>query len=1096
MQGRVVGLRVFLEGIEIDVASVAVHGGMGQPASATVEIPYADTVHRLLPRTLIHVFFCESRRTLVDPTTNRPNLAAGSGDPMNRKNWVLLFAGEVMSYRYTNAGGSRQAVLDCSDFSSYWGAAKLYWGSNSTALHTYKTAIASGATQVYAGKKQVNNTNALLNLLMARPSTNAQLTGVLGGLVALLEASTGVFHPNAKKRFRGVNDFLSQAELRLHLTHMIGAAPDDTTSAKFLDANQFKAYVRRLASSMGSTASFADLLNLVMGRIYYGWSAIPAPPYFPENPDKKVRTKILESRKAGAIADPDIRTDERIISNFYKKVVQPTYLNAQKRYGDGKAPGDPSVKVEATGDPLRYLEFRAGSPTSATWNSSGHQAFQAGSAGFPNESYWLKRVEAIQGKLAGNAAGRERFNDRVAKGYAWAADAAKLLHTRMNRPTGVPARFYEQTTATFQQLRQLLEMAAEAMGGGLGGTMVEKDADISVGDRLNAHLFTPDLYMAPPPTCNVLFPDHYHSIRFGRDWMSETTRLLLHTKTTSGQDVKNIYFAPSTDILSGPDSMDVLEAVKKGVSFLMPHEKFTGPIVDLDGIGDTTIFRNIHKEVVKENKKNNPTAAGEEVSGEALYSPQEHLRRAANYLFFAKRLSGRSMVVQARFCPQVVVGLPMLVLDPKMDGSSRIGNPDASPPKGTHYLGLVIAVDHQVDAQGNATSTIHLTKCREHREGIDMFDPTNKDRDTAYAGKVKKVERPASSRKMVGFQEFSTDAADTAFRRTDGSYRTDADRPVFVEDKTVVTSTSRYDASGKLVSGAGYQVKYKSYKPGVDDEILPVAVDTQMTVNSAAAAASPSLYAPGTSDVPTQSGSGLQGTYDREGKLIRSRVVHQPVEVYKSVRQSPILKPITFNFEETATPPWFADIFLPFNIGKRFYEPMLGCGSVLDSGPLATASNPGTEPIQLALPDGGTVEVPGGLTLGSTSTLDAADKLGETWKGLVENQADVSQYIDLYVTRAYATLPDILGDRNPFLYWRARGALPQVPEADKQLGFHGNAYGEMEGLQDVDGAPLQYEQLADISGEKEIREVSGSVDPRRERWDRVLEYVRELEDHH
>ena len=1104
MQGRVVSPRVFLEGIEIDVASVRVGGGVGQPATATLEIPAADAVHRLLPRTLVHVFYCESSHILEDPTNRASPEAKQSGDPGVRKNWRLLFAGELMQYHYTNAGGSRQAVLVCQDFSSYWEAAKLYWGSNNTALHSYKTAIAAGATQAYSGKKQVNSSNALLNLLLAKPATNPRLTGLLGGVVALLEAATGVFHPDAKKQFRGVNDFMSQAELRLHLTHMIAAAPDDTTSAKFLNTNQFRQYIQRVASSTGSQASFSDLLNLMLGRVYYSWASVLAPPYFPQNSKTRLPTKQLVARKAGKVVDADLRGDNDKIKQLYD-AAQARYELARRRYGYS---GDPKT-VDRGGDPLRYKSYTDGQSATAEIDGPGHVDFAAKPIvrEFTTKytaAYWRARAATLRGRLTSTEA-RERFDQRMGQGYEWAALAAELLKQGICRPFGTQG-YAEHTTANFQKLRSLLEKASDAWGGGLGGGgMREVDADLPVGDRLNCHLLVPDLYMVPPPTCNVLFPDHYHSLQFSRQWMSEMTRLLLHTKTASGRDVKNIYFAPTTDILlDGPAGKTAMEAVKQGLSFLMPHELYTGPIVGIEGIGDSTIFRKIDKEVAAKQKKADPQAPLEQVKGEALYSPQEHLQRAANYLFFSKRFEGRSMVVQARFCPQVVVGLPMLVLDPAMTGATGFGTGESVIPKGTHFLGLVVSVQHSINAQGEASSVIQLSKCREHREGIDIFDPTDTDGNPAFAEQDKKIIRAPGSRKKQGFQKFYLDSPeDLPFRRSDGTWRADPNRPIYVETGTVEV----HNPATKTVPKppAGYRTTYEEYHPKGSDDLVASGTTTEASVDAGKTSVSTagSKTIAGNNQLDS-SGQTKSGSFD-SSTVIRSRVVHLPVEVYEAVPRKPTTKKIKFNFEETATPPWFSDIYLPYNIGKKFYRPMLGCGSVLDESPLIGSTST-LRPIDEAAPparmrflqaDGSyqDVEIPAGLTIGSMSVQEAAGKLAEAWKGLTEKGADMSLFVDAYCTRSYATLTNIMGNQNKGLTFRPKHLLRDTEDAAAVEGFHGNAYGLYRDLKDYAGVPLHAEPLVD-SVSPDTRTVAGSVDPRAERCLRVREYVDELAQHH
>jgi hypothetical protein len=87
-KGKRLALRLFLEGIEVEVTEASANAARGQFATAQISIPSADEVHGILPRTLVHLFYW-----------------AGVGDAnfesdpfTNKDNWHLLFVVEVLSY--------------------------------------------------------------------------------------------------------------------------------------------------------------------------------------------------------------------------------------------------------------------------------------------------------------------------------------------------------------------------------------------------------------------------------------------------------------------------------------------------------------------------------------------------------------------------------------------------------------------------------------------------------------------------------------------------------------------------------------------------------------------------------------------------------------------------------------------------------------------------------------------------------------------------------------------------------------------------------------------------------------------------------------
>lgn len=1017
MQGRKVEVRVFLEGIEVDVLSVRVTGGVNEAGTAVIEIPPTDAVHRLLPRTLVHVFYFEGGSVWADPTNPDGKPSDSSGDPADPVNWRLLFAGEVLAYGYANAGGARQISLQCQDFSSYWQQARMYWGANNLANYGYKNAVLAGATQVYSGSTRVDSTDALLKLLLAKPTTIPRLTGLLGGVIALLEAATGVYHPNADKKFRGLNDFMSQAEIRLHLTHMIGAASNDDSSTKFLDTTQFSQYLRRSGRAMGATASFMDIVQLMMNRIYYQWSSVPAPPYFPYKEQEKVKTTVLVSKKTGNKVGPNVKGDLDAALRLFRicQARERVAINRQRDNSQGF-------------DSLRYV--RSIPPNSAELDTAGFSKFKSDSAFFTVQgNYWDERSVAVKKLIpATDQHALDRFPNTIGQAYTQMALAGARLHIMNSTPDG-------HNSVNLRYLRDALYAAILGFGGFTGGNqLVPEERDIALGDRLNCHLFTPDLYMAPPPTCNVLFPDQYVSIRFSRDWMSEVTRLIMHTKTASGQDVKDIYFAPTTDILNSPSPLAISEAIKQGISFQMKHERYTGIIAALEGIGDTSIFKKILEKSQAEVGKKKP-------DGQAP-TTMSHLRQAANYLFFSKRFGSRSMDVQARFCPNPVVGLPMLVLDPISQARSQFGNVTDTKlqPTGTHYIGTVARVVHHIDARGSASSSFQLVKCREHREVLDLSDDgqytdTVTKTEAVSGGTIKGVQRFSKTRNAnLSREKVQTDAAKGHF-----NWQADPTALVYLPDGKPVTVKQDQDiwATGDATFDG-------------DAVTLPVAVRSKPT----------------TKTLPPTS--------------------------------------VTFPIEAAAMPPWLASCFYPALIGKEFYQKMLGCGSILDTTPLHLTGDQPQEikklELQIKAVDGSTqsIAIPPSLVSAPLSVVDACDKLAESWKGLTENQANVALITDQYTSRAFATVTDIMGNKNPYLRWRA--GTPDMLANQKNrhdvVGFHGNAYGRMVDLKDIDGNSMMEEALpkavAPANNKSTYAPVSTANDPRKERRSRVWRYRMEL----
>ena len=1104
---RYLGLRLFLEGIEVDAAQVSFSAGVNRGASASISIPASDTALQFLPRTLVHVFYLESSYHLDTSETGAPistdlRKALDVTDP---RHWRLLFCGEIRGHALAKVGGSRTVSLSCGDLSSYWDHAKVYWGSGNVGADSFKRVVFSNATHLMSSGSKVKTSKGLLDLLRAAPASNPKLPGLLGGLVSLLEAATGVFGSSKGTTFRGVNDFMSQAELRLHLTRMIGASPDDDTSAAFLNSATFQRYLRRVSMSVKSTASIMDLVGLLLGKIYHQYSSVLAPPLVGPNGAKIDSTIIVPTGvrynandEVGSLLRDVIAAQELLAARYSATVLDSPA--GKRRKGDLARIG----KVNA--DPLYYVA----SPTEewALPDSGGHNAF----AGKCYSLGLIKRknIENVtvnlraEVKAKGGGAAQLAKVEEIGRGVYYAVKLQEAINT-INSSKKNPAQpsqvsqFPNHDRLNFRAARRLAELAVAGLGGRVAAPTKKVSSSIAVDSRLNSFLFMPDLYMAVPPKCNVLFPDQVQSIYYSQDMLSEITRLWLHSRTRNDVDRKDMYFSPNTSIIGGPSALDATNAVKKGISFTMNHELFSGVIAAIDGVGDNDVIKDLHKAAVAAD-----IAAGSDGSnaaGQARYSPNEYLQRAANYTFFARRYSGRNMSLTCRFSPQIVPGLPAIVLDPIINKFVE----DPSSKEGTHYIGIVEGVEHTLDAEGGAQTRVYLGKCRRHNEGIDLFGG----KDTGIVGEtsVEKIKIPFRPRK-----------------------KTKADRPYSVEVDVVEGFTVEYKNPGPVKIGTAAKptidphdlstldgfapAKGKKYEVRVREDFKHDVVNTDLYYGRTPAngADQPNQTSPYNGE-PLQPGGGrpagdvaraagnTQGTW-------RTMTAHDPrnganydgsvsnrvyVDLYE-IRPARAAKManVAFAFEDTASPPWHSPIYLPANIGSQYYDPMLGCSSVLDAvsiggKPAAPAMGGTAQVSRTAETDTGptthTVEVPASLLAPVHTVAEACELLSDAWLKMNASSADLDLFIDTYTNRSFASLHDIFGSQNPHLSqhvrYQGQHALPDIE------GFHGNAFGRYSNLESAQGGRLGAAPLTGALGAGEERNVDGRIDPRLARYERV-----------
>lgn len=1046
-EGRLFKLRCFLEGVEVDVTSATVTCGIGEPASASVVIPVADAVHDFLPRTLIHLFYFDS--SYQTPADARQSSALM--DLSDMASWRLLFAGEVVGYGFANMGGMRQMSLQCTDFTSYWESAKIYWGTDATKTgSTYRQSVLLGDTHIEKGANKTTSAKDIIALLMRPPVSLPGLGGLLGGVVSLLEATTGVYGNSDKSsNYKGLNDFLGQSEVRLHLTRTIAASAKDNTSRQFIDVNDFRQYFTRLSAQMRQTMSFMDLVQLFLGRIYHQWTSIAAPPYFKTG--EKVDTTAITTTTVdttGKAAAPMLASLVTVV----KQVITALLTRIQSASAAGES--------QHLDDAVHYTASKEASGEQEP-DTKGYATFNASIAATAMGAWAQDTLDQLA---------QELVNAAQATGDQKQIDAADQ-YTRGIELVGVGFQNVREVVAdTALHTGDRLRSAAGTLENALNSLQLRRTSKSTdkvsnkaaeMPSRLHMVMMTPDLYMVPPPKCNVVFPDHFTRVTFSRGWLGEITRLVLHGRTKWGEETKDIYFSPHAELVAMPNYKDAEDAIAKGASFLMQHEKYTGIIPAVEALGDNDIFKKINAQEAAKLK-----GTAKETS---RTSAQAHLRRAADYLFFAKRLAPRQMSISARFMPQLLAGLPALILDPKRSNTHLVDDRGT----GVHYIGVVTRVQHTCDASGGAATDFSMDKCRTHTEVQSLFggDDVWTGVDTELKQYRKKLRPPEGYQYTAPYMGTS----DEGFTRVmEDPYAVANLHPkdgvtytIEVHDASHdVGTVAAFDAGslkgltvGELdsISAAGAG----DGPPGMFEQTItdPAPVPWNWSAASNVAVAVSPIDGAITLDRPNSvvsDGATLAGAPDGDKQTVVDITASGTSKVRKTFKQS---------FEDM-TPPWFSVIYNKTMIGDEFYTPLFGCTSVLD----ATTVNSATQASAIA-------SAINELGVADMTVAAAADKLARTWLTLTEMDANVSLFIDAYTARRFATMEDILGTKNVFLVQSTIDG--RLPSATANIeGFHGNAYGAYKDLLDTDGVRMVPLDM-----------IGSGVDPRAARRLRVQKYV-------
>lgn len=236
----------------------------------------------------------------------------------------------------------------------------------------------------------------------------------------------------------------------------------------------------------------------------------------------------------------------------------------------------------------------------------------------------------------------------------------------------------------------------------------------SNAQTIGSFVFKPNLYMMPPPVCNIFFPDEYSSFQFSRNFFEEPTRLIytpeLPARLGAASSVvflPHVYEPPSFanfmlreqpsanfaggDALQTPVGVDygkfydddssaaasVNNAKKREAQFLTNEEIYKGIWVARESMMPaTTQFRSALDD----------------------HGKKEFTQRVARYLFFKKRFQKRQLQITSHLKMSVVPGFPVLILD-KSDADQTV----------TAYCA---SVTHRIYATEGGYTNVQLTYAR------------------------------------------------------------------------------------------------------------------------------------------------------------------------------------------------------------------------------------------------------------------------------------------------------------------------------------------------------------------------------------------------
>lgn len=1038
-------LRCFLEGVEVPIIGIQVMGLPNAPLMASLQLPPLAEGTRLLPRTLVHVYFLDFYEDESPFLSSSSSMSAGSennpsayeqalrqrldqldeapdatekdlANDYANEQYKLLFVGEIVGFDWTKNQAQRSLILQCADLSNYWDYA-YQWSNTGIFGPGIKAMFSGGSTNLFTDFLSSNG--EVLTRVLKTPSISyPNLKGLAGGIIHLLEAVGGSYYYD--KKIAGQNVFFTIAELRLHITQMIAALENDPTASRLLSVQGYGGLFSRILGGLGGQASIRKSINALQGVIFHETYAQPCPLYEPGaegSVSGSARKKLSEDPKTAfiAFAASGVRKNLEIVK----------------------------AQVSSTENPELQL-----------------QAFQGKEALGAQRNTIVIRLDNMKRELQSVLVKLRKVDVQSAVSLLTSATqsigkASVLVRTKW-RPQDAPS--IKLVVAELDRALERLRRAEQL-------TVATTPKKLRRPARLNQQIFRPDVWFTAPPRCNVLFPEQYDTLTYRRQFLEEPTRLLLKTNDEFfGEDelFDRFYFAPKARSLS-KDKAKLQSLLQND---LLEHEILTGILPVFEKMGELNIFA-VRGGVTKDKV------------------PQVGLaQRSANFIYFKYRFAARQMTIRGKFNPYIALGFPGLIIDKYVDVATlelhnelrqKTGFPtrDINKLLGTNFLGNFTQVTHTVNQSQGATEIV-ATYPRQPEESVEFLGATDKEEVTVN----KRFDKDALR---------TTDVA-ALFPPQVLSVGPSAGRIVRVTEVTDL-----YKGQGGTPEGAASTKPLllfgssQSRKPRQESDRVTARVPVGFVVDARKLPANVRKelgIEQGTDNQFNPSQFGARGT--AQPVKIRAFRIEEEVPRYKQ-------EVVDLPAEEYIRPGWYGDVWHPSKIGEA-YNTFFRTGAI-------------TDPHQITDPGGASLPVTGDVKTDSLGEASGLSGLGDpridapavfslsegasieqavgylvaTYSHIKQNGYDVDEFIRAYTWRPIASMVDMFGTSDLVLSSDGSEIIQGIE------GFHSRAFGPWNDL-----FGLVTPDIEEIVGLKRGTTAASRGDTRKLKQDAVKDYVSAL----
>ncbi len=1005
--GHRLRLRLFVEGVEIPVVAATIQVVPNAPAACSIQVPPMPDGMEFLPRSCVHLFFLDfyeaaspfpSPQGAMNPSTNQSptqfesmsepdgsetliaqQSTVGDDPDIRNAKYKLLFGGEVVGFQWTKNQQQRSLVLQCTDWSNYWDYA-YQWNNTDLFGPGVKAIFSGGSTNLFTDFLE-DEGSAIIRIIQTPSVQYPKLKGLLGGIVHLLEAVGGSYYYG--KQFAGENVFFSIAELRLHITQLITAYENDPTASRLLGGGYDSLFGRTLGG-LGQQVSIRQAINALMAIIFHETYAQPCPRYVPGSgnaPSGQTRKNVRQDPNNAFIATV---ADDLLESIQGVRAL----LNV--------LPGETGAS-----DSLRTGLLQALSNMRGTCRDTANRI----------------RDKSVLPARSFFASAQRSFDQAQAKSRQW-------------RP-GANAAIINSIASLLSDAEAQMKRAAEfeVIGSQKG----------VVPARLNQQIFRPDVWFSAPPRCNVLFPEHYHTLTYSRQSLSEPTRLLLKTNDEFfGEDelFDQFYFAPKGFTLKtgGRELQNILS------NDILDHELFTGILPVFEKMGELNIF----------------AARSGTVNGRV---PKIGLaQRSCNFLYFKYRFAARNLSVQGKFNPYLACGFPALVVDKYVNPdqlalrqqliqqNGGVATRDINKLLGAHFLCNLTEVEHSV-SQNSGNTNLNCSYARQPSESVEFLGVIRQD--------------------QVVQKRFDKDASRTTVVAAIQPPQPNSLGPNFGNITLVQEVTQAYEAQD-VSTGQKLPLYQGPAREGTRQPRISVPIGLSLPASDYGA------------DVV---------------KLVGNPTVFVTFRAFRVTEDVPRYRKekVDLPAEEYIRPGWYGDIWHPSMIGQA-YQQFFATGAITDEqqaedhqasvGVPYEAAEQALAQAQGAMDaDDLAAAAPGLLALDKDSSIEAAVSFILQLYSTVKNQGlDIDDFIRAYTWRPIASMVDMFGTSELTLDENGHQVIQGVE------GFHSRAFG---GFEDLFG--LVTPDIENIVGIKRGSTAAQRGDTRARKQRVVQEYVSALQ---